>query len=356
MFHNLLEPPAFIRHFQEHPPEGFVSVALDDALPAFATRFDLLTTLEPRVRRRLDVIPLSRVWQRYLRPMTCFVGTTVSEYALLPRRPAADQLIRDLLSRVAPEYAFLIIKDLPTDATLAGEAALTYSLRCAEACREAGFVLVEGQALAWVPIDFSSTDEYLSRLSHARRKNVRRKLRSRGSVEVEVIATGDPRFDDEEFLAMLYELYCNVYEQSEIHFDRLTPQFFRAVLRDAAVHGIVFLYRAGGAIIGFNFCLAENGMLIDKYVGFAYPQARDHDLYAVTWFQNLEYALEHRFRYYVAGWTDPEIKRQLGARFSFTVHAVFVRNPILRALLKPFKRWFEADRAWQAAHVPHADS
>lgn len=352
MFHNLLEPAAFIRHFQDHPPEGFVSLALDDELPAFATRFDLLTTLEPRVRRRLDALPFSRVWQRLLRPMTCFIGTTVSEYALLPR----EQLVHGLLSRLAAEYSFLIIKDLPTEATLIGDAALMYSSRCAEECRDRGFVLVEGQALAYVPIDFSSTDEYLSRLSHARRKNVRRKLRSRGAVDVQVIATGDPCFNEERFLATLYELYCNVYEQSEIHFDRLTPQFFRAVLRDAEVHGIVFLYRAAGALIGFNFCLIENEMLIDKYVGFAYPEARDHDLYTVTWFQNLEYALEHRFRYYVAGWTDPEIKRQLGARFTFTVHAVFVRNPILRSLLKPFKRWFEADRAWQTVHVPHADS
>jgi hypothetical protein len=330
--HNLIEPANLIRHFQDHPPDGFASVALDGA-PAFATKFDLTTTLEPAVRRRL-------MWLPRWRPLTCFVGTTVSEYALF----RSDARPEELMS-LKRDYPFLIIKDIPTEATLVGDDAFAFSREVADACRNAGFVLVDGQALAYVPIDFTSTDEYLSRLSHARRKGLRRKLRSRGSLEIEMIPTGDPRFDDESFLAPLYALYRNVYDQSEIHFDLLTAEFFRAVLQDADVNGIVFLYRAGGTLIGFNLCVCENAMLIDKYVGFRYPEAREHDLYTVSWFHNLEYAMEHGFRTYVAGWTDPEVKRQLGARFTFTMHAVYVRNPILRTLLKPFKRFFESDRA-----------
>ncbi len=353
---NLLEPTSLIRHFLEHPPEGFISVALDGGPPAFNTEFDLLTTLEPAWRRHLEALPLARWWRRFLRPTTCFIGTTVSEYAPLPCDAAPDELVHRLLLQLAPRYPFLIIKDIPTEATLVGDAALAYSRRLAEVCREAGFVLVEGQALAYVPIDFGTTDEFLSGFSHARRRNVRRKLRSRGSLQVEAIPTGDARFDDETFLATLYALYRNVYEQSDIHFDLLTAAFFRAVLRDAGVNGIVFIYRARGTVIGYNLCICEDGMLIDKYVGFAYPDAPDHDLYTVSWFHNLEYAMERGFRHYVAGWTDPEIKRQLGARFTFTMHAVYVRNPIVRMLLRLFKRLFEPDRQWRAAHVTRADS
>jgi len=71
----------------------------------------------------------------------------------------------------------------------------------------------------------------------------------------------------------------------------------------------------------------------------------------VSWFHNIEYALAHGLRYYIAGWTDPAIKRDLGATFTFTQHAVYVRNPVLRKLLMPFKRFFETDRRWQASHV-----
>jgi len=55
--------------------------------------------------------------------------------------------------------------------------------------------------------------------------------------------------------------------------------------------------------------------------------------------------LRHGLRHYIAGWTDPEIKRYLGAKFTFTRHAVYVRNPLLRAILRRFSSAFESDRA-----------
>jgi len=354
--HNLLEPASLIRHFQEFPPEGFAAVKLNSGAPAFSARFDLLTTMEPALRRRLEALPLARWWRRLLHPNTCFVGTTVSEYVLLPESTRPEVLVRDLLAGLGPHYPFLIVKDIPTDAALVGDAAWTCSRRLAEACSARGFVLVEGQALAYVPMDFASTEEYLARLSRNRRKDLRRKLKSRPELEIETIPTGDARFLDEALLAEFYALYLNVYRQSEIHFDLLTAPFFRALLQDRSSHGVVFVYRARGGMIGYNLCFVENGLLIDKYVGFAYPQARDYNLYTVSWFHNLDYALAHGCRHYVAGWTDPEIKRNLGARFTLTRHAVYVRNPLLRRILILFRRFFESDHQWQTNHDPAADS
>ncbi len=326
-------------------------LSLNSGVPAFSVPFDLLTTMEPAVRRRVEALPFSYWWKRYLRPNTCFVGTTVSEYALLPGATPPEIFVRDLLTDMAPRYPFLIIKDIPTDAALVDDAAYTYSRRLADVCREAGFILVEGQALAYVPIDFASTEEFIARLSRARRKDLRRKLKSVSELEIEEIPTGDARFQDETLLVTFYALYLNVYRQSEIHFDLLTAAFFKAILQDVASHGVVLVYRVKGELIGYNICFIENRMLVDKYVGFVYPQARDYNLYAVSWFRNLDYALAHGLRCYVAGWTDPEIKRYLGARFSLTQHAVYVRNPVLRRILAPFKRFFEADHQWHANHV-----
>jgi uncharacterized protein len=340
--HNLIEPPGLVRHFLDHPPQDFA--ALDRAAPSFVARFDLLTTVD---------LPAARYGRGLLRPRTCFVGTTVSEYALFPAEIAPEELVRDLVERAA-EYPFVIVKDIPTDAVLVGDEALAYSRRVAQACAAAGFVLVEGQALAYVPIDFADVDEFVARFSHARRRNVRRKLRQRARVDLETLSTGDARFYDDGFLAQLYPLYRSVYDQSEIHFDLLTPEFFRAVLQDGSINGTLFVYRAGGSMIGWNLCFRHGEILHDKYVGFVYPAAREHDLYAVSWFHNLEYALSTGARTYVAGWTDPEIKRQLGARFTLTVHAVFVRNRAVRALLRPLRRWFESDSRWHESHVAGA--
>jgi len=344
---NLLEPLDLVRAFQSHPPEGFAP--LDFAAPAFATRFDLSTTLEPELRRRVSWIPAPK-------PKTAFVGTTVSEYALFPAELPPEELVRSLLERFAAQYSFLIIKDIPAEPALVGAEAFAYSQALTAACRAAGFELMDGQALAYVPIDFDSIDAYLGRLSHARRKNLRRKLRGGAAIEIEAIPTGDARFGDDAFVAAVYGLYEQVYAQSEIHFDLLSEAFFRPVLRNAETSGTMFCYRAGGAMIGWNLCFERNGMLIDKYIGFDYPAARAHDLYTVSWFRNLQQALGRGLRAYVAGWTDPEIKRQLGARFTPTLHAVRARNPLLRGALRATKRWFEPDRRWYAEWKPPKDS
>src|SRR6185436_604639 len=179
------------------------------------------------------------------------------------------------------EHALLIIKDLPTEPVLVGEAAHAHSVAVANASRAAGFVLLEGQALAYVPVDFDTLDRFLSRMPRKRRRDLRRKLKVLPALDISSVPTGSACFDDPALLECLYGLYLAVYRQSEIHFDLLTPGFFRAVLRDPACHGIVFLYREAGKLVGFNLCLVESGMLIDKFVGFAYPRSRELNLYMV---------------------------------------------------------------------------
>ena len=343
-----LEPDALLKHFMNHPPIGFVVETSPQGMPCFVAPFDLLTTADEELRRRVAALPLYRWWGRALRWRTRFAGTTVSEYAPLPRAVSPIALARGLKAAYARDCKLLIVKDIAQDSPLLSEADNAQASAFASACEAEGYVLLEGQALAWVPIDFASGDEYLSRLSSGRRKNIRRKLRSRADLDIEIVRTGDARFDDEATLREFYTLFDNVYAQSEIHFDRLSEDFFRALLRDARSDGVVFVYRHAGRMIGWNLCYEEGGKLIDKYIGFAYPQAREHNLYFVSWMHNLDYARQRGLTHYVAGWTDPQVKSFLGARMTFTRHAVYARNPLLRALLRRLGSHFESDRQWQA--------
>jgi hypothetical protein len=350
-FHNLVEPTELIQHFQKSPPEDFLVLELASKVPAFSMKFDLFTTMETATRRKLEALPFSRWWRRLLHPYTCFVGTTVSEYAPFPISTPPEALLQELLADKVDLYPFLIIKDIPTEPTLVGEMGYAYSRNLVEICRKNGFVMLEGQALAYVPIDFDSTANFLMRLSRVRRKDIRRKLKSTSLLDIEAIAVGDAHFNDEARLEMLYSLYLNVYRQSEVHFDLLTAAFFKRLLQDTSIDGVVFMYHAQDKLIGYNICFIEQDRLVDKYVGFMYPQARDYNLYTVSWFHNLEYALAKGLRCYIAGWTDPEIKRNLGAHFTWTQHAVYVRNPLVRKILRSFRHFFEADNQWQSRHV-----
>jgi hypothetical protein len=346
-FISQLEPDALLAAFMAQPPIGFTAGYSPQGMPGFVAPFDLLTTADDGLRTRVAALPLYRRWSRLLRWRTRFAGSTVTEYAPLPPDVPPAELAKGLKAAWGRECKLLIVKDIAQDSPLLTDTESVYARAFAAACKAEGFVLLEGQALAWVPIDFASDDEYLARLSHSRRKNIRRKLRSRANLDIEIVHTGAARFHDEATLAAYYALFDNVYAQSEIHFDRLSADYFRLLLQDADSGGVVFVYRHEGKMIGWNLCYEHGGKLIDKYIGFAYPEAREHNLYFVSWMHNLGYAREQGLTHYVAGWTDPEVKSFLGASMTFTRHAVYARNPVLRALLRKLGGHFESDRSWQ---------
>ncbi len=346
---NQLEPDALVTLFEAHPPQGFAPLSLLHGTPGFVASFDLLTTADDTLRRRMYALPWASRWLPWLRVRTAFVGTTVTEYTLLP--DVEPMSFADSLRRVpGRDYRLVIVKDIPQQSPLLDAHANARAEQFALACAEQGFVLVEGQALAYVAIDFDSIDVYLERLSNSRRKNLRRKLRKRDGLQIDRVHTGNSLFDDDVVVDTYYALYLDVYQQSEIHFDLLTRDFFAAMLRDGNNGGISFEYRVEGELIGYNLCFEHDGRLIDKYIGLRYPQARENNLYFISWFVNLEYALERGLTHYVAGWTDPQVKADLGASFTYTRHAVYVRNRVLRALARRFVGSFESDRQWSEQH------
>lgn len=347
---NLLEPPSLIDAFLRHPPESFVPVNVGRSerfVPGFLTSFDLLTTLDGPAKRILYSIPFLR---SVLKPRTLFVGTTVSEYLVYPVSLDPGELVSNALEQIDKlKVHLLILKDMPLNSPLLTADENREAAQLLSYCEKAGFQIVSGSSLAYVPIDFTSIEEYLQRLSSSRRKSLRRKLRSRCRVEVEEIPTGDRFFSEESTVRELFDLYVNVYRQSKIHFDQLTFPFFCSIFQERSHRGIVFIYRREQTIIGYNICFIHNGNLVDKYVGFVYPDARAENLYFLSWFYNLEYAVKHHLQCYIAGWTDPEVKASLGARFTFTHHAVYFKNPLLHSVFKKLKRFFESDQRWYDA-------
>ncbi|OCG31166.1 hypothetical protein A9G34_09140 [Gilliamella sp. Choc4-2] len=341
---NQLEPNELIENFLNHPPQDFSVWLSEDGVPIFSAKFNLLTTADDDFSYKVQKLPFYHKWRCYLQPNTCFVGATVSEYALLNDNVEANQLAENLKTAYAKRYPFLIVKDIPIASPLLCEKDNDYSLRLISSLKAQGFIEVEGQALAWVPIDFSDISEVFSRFSYSRRKNFRRKLKSREKLNINVLHSGDDCFFNDTVIDEYYQLYLNVYQQSEIHFDLLTKPFFTQLLQCKTQNAHIVTYYHDDKLVGYNICFVVNNMLVDKYIGMVYPQARELNLYFVSWFVNLEYALQQGFSHYIAGWTDPEVKASLGAKFTFTKHLVYIRNPLLRGVLRRFIGYFENDK------------
>lgn len=346
-----LEPTMLIDAFLYNPPPGFenCSVALKwGKLPAFATKFDLFLTADKPVQNFVQFVSRffpDKLCNFLLRPRTLFVGTTVSEFALFPAELNLQELKPVLLNKMVEEHVkFLIVKDIATEAPFLSAEEIILADKICSSLTAAGFVLIEGQALAYVPINFTSETEFLSRFSKRHRSNFRRKLRKRSDLELQIISTGDLRFCNSDKINSYYRLYENVYKNSRIHFDKLSRTFFAKVLNDDTSGGLIFEYSYQGHCIGYFLCFHRGEYIIDKYMGAEYPAFRENNLYFVSWFDILQYALDHSCKYAIFGWTSPEIKAYLGAHFVFTKHAIYPANPLLRRGLSHLSGVFESDR------------
>jgi predicted N-acyltransferase len=125
---------------------------------------------------------------------TCFVGSTVAEYAPLPRGGDPTSLVRALATGAMRDevrsHALTIVKDLPVDSPLLDRASNVHAAAVSAALSDAGFALLAGQALAFVPVQFASIDQYLARFCAARCKDIRRKLRSRRDLQIDALGHG----------------------------------------------------------------------------------------------------------------------------------------------------------------------
>ncbi|MBF0329362.1 MAG: GNAT family N-acetyltransferase [Nitrospirae bacterium] len=345
---NLLEPEELAEAFLAFPPDGFEPFKIacgNKTAYGFVTEFDIFTTVDGWAKKAY--IRCVRFFPRFIlklfRPKVLFIGTTVTEYSPLPYEASPKKFADELLAQFSKmQLPFLIVKDIPFESPLLSVNENSHSLNIIKHLEDSGFTRLSGQALSYVPINFSSIEDYLQRFSRSRRKDFKRKLRSRSELSVEDIKTGDAFFSDDT-IDLLYSLYSNVYEQSYIHFDKLSRDFFATVFRDSN-GGIVFVYKCKDKIIGFNLCFVYRNALVDKYVGFVYPDSMELNLYFVSWFNNLEYCIKRGFKTYIAGWTDPEVKAYLGADFTFTYHCFFAKSRFLRLILQKIKGLFESDK------------
>ncbi len=339
-YRNMLEPAQMAHLFVCLPPRDCLAGMTAGGTPYFRTLFDLRATLETDASRKLAQWPLYRHWSGLLRLSACFAGTPVTEYSLFPKAAKPEEVILDIL-KTGRDDSLIVIKDIPADSPLVNPTANAFAAALTANALARGFHAVRGQALAYVPLELETPDACLQRLSAGRRKDLRRKMRK---LDIRVLPLGDRALCQDALVDELYERYLEASRQKDSAFELLSHSFFTALLQSSGLEGVVVLYRRNGALVGHNVCLVHNGMLVDKCIGFKQPRAREADFSCISWLVNLRLALEKGLSAYITGRNEPEVTRSLGARFTFTRHLVWIRNPLLRRFLKPFHSLFARDR------------
>lgn len=299
--------------------------------PVFITDFYADSVLEKGVAGIITSV--RGLIPRFLVLKTLFCGSPFGEHGIIGIHRDAEDLPRLLSELVRVVNAFckekdislIIFKDFPPEAA-----------SFLDTLQPQGFFKTDSFPSAVVDLPFTSFDEYLGSLSHATRKSLRRKLkkaRASGEITTSVAGSIDTICDD------IYRLYENTYTAGATKFEKLTREFFIKIAENLGPNCIYFLYYVNGKLSAFNLCFKHGDLLIDKFVGFDYDIAHQHNLYFISWCYNIEWCLQHSLRFYQVGQTDYEPKTHLGARLVPLYAYVRHTNGMVNFLLKLLSRF-----------------
>jgi hypothetical protein len=261
------------------------------AQPCFLVDQDLALTA-PRAARGL-LRALRVVAPRLLRLRMLMAGCAAGE-----GHPATEHLavLRPALVREARRLraALAVWKDVPAE----------YRPAFTDDTRSLRLASMPATRLA---LDYASFDDYLARrLSHATRKDLRRKFRACPALSFEV--THDLGVVADE----VHALYAQVLARSQLHFERLTPAFLRELGSRMPDRARFFLWRKDGRLVAASICLVHEGVLSDEYLGLDYTVAHDWHLYFVTFRDVMTWALAQGLREYRSTPLGYGPKRHLG--------------------------------------------
>jgi hypothetical protein len=296
---------------QESGIEGFnlLSIVVSNngapilLLPLFETRFDLSAFVKGWIKETLKVA--GRLIPSLFQPRILSVGTLVGEWSEIGIDHHTDQ---ETLA-AACTMAFGVLHTLAAERNsdiLALYNFNQYGNLSGEIFKE--FNRVQYRSCARLSIDFSSIEEYLSRLSRGARKDVRRKMRAALQIRVVRSRTAAP------FLDRIYSLYLETVSRGPMSLGVHSRLFFEKICE--RVPGAEYmLYFVQEELVAFNLLIVKQAAMVDIFFCMDYGLGRANNLYVVSWLENIRTCLERDIPFYYAGQGTEKTKAHLGATF-----------------------------------------
>lgn len=290
-------------------------------LPLFESRFDLSTFAEGWIKRSLRAAV--RLMPSMFHPRVLGVGLLVGEWSEIGIDPQIDAGTLEAAWTLALGALHTLAAELKSDIVafynfnhhgkLPGEVFKTFNR-------------VQCLPCAQLPITFDSLEEYLSRLSRAARKDLRRKMRV--SHEVRVIRSRNIS----PFLDRICKLYLETVERCPMAFGVHNRLFLENICE--RVPGAEYtLYFVQEELAAFNLLVVTQETMVDKYFCMDYELGRKYNLYFLSWLENVRYCVEQNIPLYHAGQGAENTKAHLGATFIPSLILFKHRQPVIDRFL-----------------------
>ena len=272
-------------------------------LPLFETRFDLSSFVEGWNKKMLHLA--GGLLPSLFRPTLLCVGSLVGEWSEIGIDPRLDAATLHAAGAMAISALQALASERKSD-VVALYNFNQYGRLPEEVFKT--FTQVHYRSCASLTIDFSSMEEYLSRLSRGARKDLRRKMRAAASVVVIRSRSIAP------YLERVYKLYLETVERSPMAFGALNPSFFEKICE--TVPGAEYtLYFVEEELVAFNLLVVKQAAMEDKFFCMDYELGRKYNLYFLSWLENVRTCVERKIPVYHAGLGTEEVKAHLGATF-----------------------------------------
>jgi predicted N-acyltransferase len=303
---------------------------------AYAMPVDLLTLAPPKYTRWINAL------RNRLAPGLLFLSTMSCGPMITNCNPSFC-----LAADLSPEEQEEVIEALleSVEATPLGCLICAFEFPEAEAARYEGRMAARGWLKApslpgtRLPITFRSLDEYVAQMRKAFRRTVLKDRRAGAGLDFAVVDDFSGVAED------AWRLYANVLARADHVFEKLTPEFFRALAKFEQSRLVTARERATGRLVGIELLLCGETVLQDLYTGLDEEFDPKQRVYFNLLYPVIEYAAAQGFEALSLGQTSYQFKARLGAQpyplFLFIKHRNrFIHRVIaaLRPLLFPETR------------------
>jgi hypothetical protein len=170
-------------------------------------------------------------------------------------------------------------------------------------------------------------------LSSATRKDLRRKLRGTAELRIET------RASIQGLEAQIASLFAETLSQSKVdygEFEDLHPSYLSVLATQLGQRAQWNLYWLDDQLIAFNLLLVGRDRVVDSMLGMRYPLGPQHNIYAVSWMQNVRFCIERGIGKLQTGRTAYIIKARFGSDLEPLVVYARHRIGVINALFKAF--------------------
>jgi hypothetical protein len=302
--------------------------------PFFVTSIDMCEGVQGQAKGWIESI--RSFWPSFLKTRVLMVGCVAGE-GVLDGDPLWQKQAVGVFKQALVEQAYKLGAGLIVFKEFRSTHRSTL-----DALQTDGFARVPSMPMTRLHLNFSSFDEYMSKvLGSATRKSLRRKFKAVDAASpLQLTVTNDITGQVDE----LYPLYLQIYERSGMHFEKLTKEFL--VQLGAAMPDKVryFIWRQNGKPVAFSVTTIDGETITDEYIGIDYACDVASSLYHYTFRDIVTWAIENGLKTYASTGLsyDPKLhlKQELVPLDLYVRH----RSPILNVFMKYAVRFLDPTR------------